>query len=319
MIFCHIVGINNKLKDNFIKQISSLSDISDKIDIIDLDNISKKILFNKDYSVLYNQYINKKDKDILTKLGQIWKHEFTNDVNLLLQHNKNKQIILIGLITFYLDYRIKISFNEEIKNKFFLNINTTEFIKDNIEYNINNFKQDIILGKFPLKYLDYNFIKIQRENLREQYMTKDYKLKNYDAIINWIKYNIKNLSESGELNPVYVASYKRYENKMDYLFNNMIGYKDKWIALASMLPKSTIKKGIGYKDNKIFPILKELSPNAFTELNKCCYLYEFYPDTKIDEYRYIINNKNFNNRYYISNIKNELNLYNVFYQKYLSE
>jgi hypothetical protein len=318
MIICHIVGINNKLKDTFIK---TITDISDKLDIIDLDDISKKILFNKEYSALYNQYNIKKDKDILTKLGQLWKTKFTNDINILLEHNKDKQIILIGLITFYLDYRIKINLNEDIKNKFFLNINITEFIKNNIEYNLDNFKQDIIDGRFPLKYLDHEFIRSQRENLREQYMTRDYRLKNYDTIINWIKYNFKTNSKnnSGGMVPVYVASYKRYEDKMEYLSDNMIGYKDKWIALASMLPKTLVKKGIGYKNNKIFPVLKEVTPNGFNELNKCCYLYEFYPDTKIDEYRYIIKDKNFNNRYYVSNIKNELNLYDVFYQKYLSE
>ena len=42
MLIAHIVGINNKLKDKFIKDIDN---VSDKIIILDLDDMSKKIMF----------------------------------------------------------------------------------------------------------------------------------------------------------------------------------------------------------------------------------------------------------------------------------
>jgi hypothetical protein len=304
MLLCHIIGINNKSKIKFIDDIAT---ISNDIIILDLDDISKKILFDNEYTKLYNQYMIKKDKQLLTKLGQIWKIKFTDNINILLDHNKDKQIILIGLITFYLDYRIKINLNEEIKDKFFINMNVDNYIKDNIEFNIDNFRDDIINGKFPLKYLDYEFIKSQREFLREQYIDRDYKLKNYDAIINWIKHKYNN----NQTNPVYVASYNRYEDSYKIISDSVVGYSEKWLALVSLLSRNKLKRGITYKDNKLKPILKELVPNAFSDLNKCCYLYEFYPEKKVDDFRYLIDDKKFINRYYVSNINNELNLYDV--------
>ena len=56
---------------------------------------------------------------------------------------------------------------------------------------------------------------------------------------------------------------------------------------------------------------------GFSDLNQCCYIYEFYPDKKLDNFRYLITDNIFINRFYVSNIKNELNLYNPIYQKYI--
>ena len=50
MLLCHIVGINNKLKNDFIKAISNSLVI-----IIDIDDISKKIMFDQKFFYLYNQ------------------------------------------------------------------------------------------------------------------------------------------------------------------------------------------------------------------------------------------------------------------------
>jgi hypothetical protein len=182
MILCHIVGINNKLKNNFINEVVN---VSENIMILDLDDISKQIIYDPDYTKIYNQFIsfNQSNQNIhnkgqiLSQLSQIWKYKFTNTVNDLLKQHETKQIILIGQITFYLDYRIRVILNEEIKNKFFINTSTIEHVKQQIEYNLDLYKNDIILGKFPLKYLDHEFLKNQREVLREQYMIKDYKIK----------------------------------------------------------------------------------------------------------------------------------------------
>jgi len=153
-------------------------------------------------------------------------------------------------------------------------------------------------NKFP-----YN--KITKKQRDESY----YKLKNYDAIINWIKHKYKN--NDNQTNPVYVASYSRYEDSYKIISDSIVGYSEKWLALVSLLSRHKLKRGITYKDNKLKPILKELVPNALSDLNKCCYLYEFYPEKKVDDFRYLIDDKKFINRYYISNINNELNLYDV--------
>ena len=308
MLIAHIVGINNKLKDKFIKDIEN---ITDKIIILDLDDISKKIMFMKDYIYLHDKFNETKDKMILTKLGQIWKNKFTNDVNLILDQNKDKYIIFIGLIMFYLDYRIKINLNEEIKNKFFVNLDMKKYAEDIVSYNIDIYKSDIISGKFPLKYLDHKFIREQRDELKAQYLYKDYKLKNYDGIINWLRHQYENIVNDLSINIVYYASYKRYENKIDALSDTIVGYSDKWLALASLISRNTIKRGVTYRNGKIIPVLKENVPHGFSELNKCCYIYELHPEKKVDNFRYLISDLDFINRNYVSNIKSELNMYNT--------
>ena len=316
MLISHIVGINNKLKDNFIKNVEI---ISDKIIILDLDDISKKIMFMKDYIQIHDKFSESKDKGLLTQLGQIWKNKFTYDVNLILEQNKDKYIIFIGLIMFYLDYRIKINLNEEIKYKFFVNLDMKKYTEDIVSYNIDTYKLDIISGKFPLNYLDHKFIRNQRDELKAQYLYKDYKLKNYDGIINWLRHQYENIVNDLSINIVYYASYKRYEQKIDSMIDTIVGYSDKWLALASLISRNTIKRGVTYKNDKIIPVLKESIPNGFSELNKCCYIYELYPEKKVDNFRYLIADLSFINRYYVSNMKSELNMYNTIYQKYLSE
>jgi len=313
MIITHIVGINNKLKDTFIKDVEN---ITEKIIILDLDDICKKIIFMKDYVQIHDKFIETKNKELLSQLGYFWKNKFTNDVNTILGQNKDKYIILIGLITFYLDYRIKINLEEEIKEKFFINLDMKKYITDIVTYNIDTYREDIISGKFPLNYLEHKFIKEQRDELKAQYLYRNYKLKNYDAIINWLHHRYKNIINELSINTVYYASFKRYENKIDSIGDNIIGYSDKWLALISLLPRNTIKRGITYKNGKIIPVLKENIPNGFSELNKCCYLYELNPEKKIDNFRYIISDFDINNRYYVSNIKTELNMNNTIMTSY---
>ena len=208
MIICHIVGICNKLKVNFINDIKNISNIF----ILDIDDISKKIIFSEEYNLL-NKF---KMPNNITKLGYYWKEKILDEINILLEHHKDDIVILLGLITFYLDNRIKINFNFDIGDKIFLNTNIDIYVSCVLEYNIENYKDDIISGKFPLKYLDRDIIKSQRETLRESYIMKDYKLKTYEQIIKWIEFKINNINNV-DIKPVYIASYKRFEDKLNLI------------------------------------------------------------------------------------------------------
>lgn len=316
MILCHIVGINNKLKESFVKELKS---ININILIIDIDNISKKVIFEKEYTNIYDQYIQSTNKIILlSKLSQIWKNRLIMEIDKILLNNIQSYIILIGMSTFYMDLRIKLNLSEEIRNKFFINSNTDIHIKNLIENNLESYKNDIINGKFPLKYLDYNFLKSQRQEIRDIYMMRDYKLKSYDEICEFIKNSIKlNNKLNDELNKnVYFASFKRYENKIDFIANTIIGYSDKWISLISLFPKNKFKRGVTFKDNKIRPFIQETGPLNMNELNKCCYIYELIPSEKIDNYRYLVEDNKFIKRYYVSNIKSELDMCETIFDKY---
>jgi hypothetical protein len=310
MILCHIIGINNKIKQSFITE---LKNINQNIDIIDIDIISKKIIFEKQYNILYDEYLQSSNKiQSLSKLSTYWKNRLTNEIQNMIS---DKDIILIGMITFYLDLRVKINLSEEIKNKFFINSNTELHIKNLIEHNLDMYRKDIIDGNFPLKYLDFEFLKSQRENIRDVYMMRDYKLKSYDEIIEFVKNKIK-LQQGGNNKSVYFASFKRYEDHIDFISNTIVGYSDKWLALISLFSRNKFSRGITFKENKSRPFIKELQPLQLNELKKCCYLYEMTPSEKVDEYRYLIESNKFIKRLYISNIKLELDLYDTIYEKY---
>jgi len=316
MLLCHIVGFNNKLKNDFV---STLINLSDNILVLDIDDISKKIMFDKDFSKFYNQFIDPNNKNkivLLQQLSFIWKNKITTEINNILNINESKFIILIGLITFFLDYRIKINLNEEINNKFFVNTNTQDHIKQLIEYNLHTYKNDIINGSFPLKYLDHTYLKTQRNELRDQYFMRDYKLKNYDTIINWIEQNTKSFYNKENSKPVYIASFNRYEDSIPMHSDSIIGYNDKWLALASLYPKNKFKKGVSFVGGIKRPYIKELGLQYFKELNKCCYLYELFPSKHIDNFRSLIDNNTFIKREYISNIKKELELNDTFFDNY---
>jgi hypothetical protein len=122
---------------------------------------------------------------------------------------------------------------------------------------------------------------------------------------------------SGGFNkPVYFASFKRYENNINMLSDTIIGYSDKSLALISIFSKNKFKRGITFKNGDKRLYIKELSPMALKELNTCCYIYELYPSKKADDYRFLVEDNNFINRYYVSNIKNELDLNDVIFEKY---
>jgi len=313
MILGHVVGINNKIKKHFLDE---LTNISPKNIILDLDDISKKIIFEKEYTVLYEKFISSQNKiHILSLLSQLWKVKFTQSVNEFIEKNKDKYIILVGMNTFYLDLRIRVNFTEEIKNKFFINTNTDVYLKNLTEFNLDTYRDDIINGKFPLKYLDHAFLKSQRENIRDVYLLRDYKMKTYDDILEFIKQFGLRMS-GGNMDPVFFASSKRYENKIDMISSTIIGYSDRWLSLISLFPRNKFTRGFTFKGETKTPCIKELGPYNLQDLNMCCYVYEMYPCEKIDDYRYLIDDNKFIRRYYVSNIHNELKMDGVVFDNY---
>jgi hypothetical protein len=152
-------------------------------------------------------------------------------------------------------------------------------------------------------------------------MFRDYKLKNYDVIINWIIHQNKGLNSGlngGSLNiPVYIASFKRFEDNISMITDTVIGYSDKWLSLISLFPKTKFKRGVTFKGGAKTPYIKELGLLNFKDLNNCCYLYELYPSKKIDDYRYLVEDDKFIKRHYISNIKNELEMNGAILEKYI--
>jgi hypothetical protein len=293
----HIVGINTFIKDDMINKFKELG-----FEIIDLDDLSKDILFS----------YTKND------IGSFWKIRLNNTLQNFLLKNKDKNIMILGLSYFVMDHRFKIKIDTE--NKFFYNIPYDLCASQLINYNLDSYRNDIIEGKFPIKYLNHDFLMMQRKELQEEYTDLGYKLKTPEMLATWLENNIQKNSIDTP-NKVYIATLKRFEGVIpeSYLGSKpvIIAYKDKWMAISSILPKTTIKKGLlqdkSTKNNKKIqqPYLKEMHVNGFAELKKPCYIYELEGRNKLDEYRHEIKNTNICNRYYISNMYDELIRNNV--------
>jgi hypothetical protein len=282
MVILHIVGINTFIKDDIINKFRDFG-----YEIFDLDLISKNIMFDT----------NK------TKMGQLWKNKLSTQLNLYLSSNVNKNIIILGLNSFVLDHRFKININTT--HKYFLNIPADLCASQLITYNLDNYRTDIIEGKFPIKYLEHDFLMYQRKDLQDEYINNSYILNTLDKL-----FELLSELSNKKTNKVYLAMLKRFEDNIpsSYLGSKSIilGYRDKWMAIASILPKTSINRGILQNNSKTEPYLRELHLNAFGDLRKPCYLYEFDGDKELDQYRCEIKDGSFNNREYISNMYDEL-------------
>jgi hypothetical protein len=134
----------------------------------------------------------------------------------------------------------------------------------------------------------------------------EYRLKTQKTLSDFI-----NKLSNNSQNTVYLAFIKRFEDEIapNYIGSKpiIIGYKDKWMAISSILPKSMVKRGmLQNKSNKKEPYLRELYLNAFDNLKKPCYIYELQAFKKLDEFRFEITNTKFINREYVSNMYDEL-------------
>lgn len=193
VLLCHIVGFNNVNKNEFIKDIRNLNT---------KDNNPMKELIVKDIDELTDEYINNPATKLLNERLKIerdpkkadqykfqiensWSEFVTDKINKILKFYGNKLVILIGLSHFIRNHRIKIVI--DTKNKIFVDIDLDINSKQIIELNVKKYMKDIINGKYPLKYLDYDFLKKQRLDMGEIYKNEGYIFRPYANIIEIIK------------------------------------------------------------------------------------------------------------------------------------
>jgi len=301
MLLCHIVGLNNVIKKDFIEMCEN--NIDKKIIVEDIDDISKIIMNDDKYLKLLDQYNDPisigRRKEILHELSIIWKNIMVKEIQNILESNNDSCVILLGLSNYVMDHRIKIDM--PTKNLFFVNIDPIINAKQIIDFNLDKFREHIIDGKFPLSYLNLSFLIEQREELRDLYIAKGYLLKHYDALIRWIE----SKGCSSAIERVYVASFMRHDDHIDYITNG-VGYSTKWMAISALFPKTSIKRALLYDNKTMIPHLTEIVPNAFNAMRKPAYIYDFFPKKQIDDLRYLVSSNSFEKREYISNIYDEL-------------
>ena len=279
MIVAHVIGINSYLKPDFVTKMNDLN-----IDVLDLDEITKKLLIQHKFNLD----------------PEVWKVELNNQIS---QFSNKSKTIIIGLTNFINDNRYKIKL--ETDNYYFINIPINNCVTQIVTHNLDIHRQSIISGDFPLKFLDRKFIESQRVQLEDIHIRTHRRIK-YDQFIEWVKDYIK------KNRTLYVTSLHRYETKLDSI---PYAYNEEWMSLSSIVPRTMITRGI--IDGK--PIIKEKQIGGFAELNKPGYIYEIKPinlGTTKDLYRTQVTNLEFTRRRYVSNILDELKRRGVIFENF---
>lgn len=314
-ILCHIVGLNKSTKDNFINNLLSKYK---QIIIIDLDDISYKIsnkhvmdnLFTK-YNI-YKNNNNKKSIQIENKMGKFWKIIMTQEINKLLNKNKNKKIILLGLTVFQKNHNYRIDV-DNITKKYIYKTNIKQNAQNIIRQNLKMYEKNIISGSFPLQLIDLNYLIKKREEIINYYKKKKYELKNLSVIINYIRKHMDQYESISLISKIYVGLKEKYDNVIN--LNKIIGYTEDWLAIVSIIPNVNNKIKKGFINNK--PFIEEKYKNSMNSFNTNGYLYE------VDKtnFSYLTKNGKFKliatkpvkiiKRIYISNIYKKLSKKNI--------
>ena len=311
-VFCHIVGLNDKIKSQIL---SILKGKNFNFHIIDLDDITQNIINDKNMNQMYNKYesyfqksklkdsskVNtKKYKEIEKKMNEYWKNKFNFILNKEIKNVKNKKIILIGLNTHFKNSRIFVKI--DCKLKFFIKLSLIDNAKNVIENNLDNHRDEIIEGTFPLEYLEIDFLVKKRENLINTYQKNGYELKSITSILKII--NSNNNLDIGKINDLYVASIDKISKKIDFKNDRISAFTIPWVAAVSSVNSSNIKKG--FKNNNGF--VKQINQKGFNDLKKECYLYkvsknEFYHHENGKGVKFVTNNTSkILDTYYIKDI-----------------
>nr|QBK88912.1 MAG: uncharacterized protein LCMiAC02_00050 [Mimivirus LCMiAC02] len=311
-ILCHIVGMNNVVKQDFIKYIEQTYS---SVIVINLNRIVSKIRNNRNMKKLKSTYritINRNKKNKYKKeMYRLWRTSLDKKLNNMIKKDTGNHIILIGLCTHYDNHRYKIQI--DTKNKSFVKVNPKKNTKEIILYNLDKYRKYIADGRFMLEYIDFNYIIKQRDKLNNIYINLGYKNKSLENIKKWIEMKLKDIVEYGGTNindvndatdmidtvdNIYVSTVNDYNNVINientykkrrrrrhaslekiYGISNIsvIGYTQKWLSLLSSIPdiNKKIKKGFLRNNGNIaIPYIEERYTGAFNELKSPCYIYK---------------------------------------------
>lgn len=263
---CHIIGLNPYSKKELIDSLNS------KIfNPIDLDEINELIIKDDIMNSMFKSYQKLKDskndkfKEVDKKMTNYWENKY---LELLGEKVKlDKKNILIGKNTHFKIISKRINLNTI--NKFYIKNSESE-VKNLIKYNIENYKDDIINGIFPIEYLDYNYLSKKKNTSSNYYKKAGYLEKDYEQIKTILKLLEDKMDTTGlwiALKDSYNLGSKIHPKKND----KIIAYVDPNLALFGSFnfEKDEVSKNYNGKEIKI----KELKPQALDKLKTYRFLY----------------------------------------------
>jgi hypothetical protein len=270
---CHIIGLNPYNKKEFI------SSLNNKIfNAIDLDIINQEIIMDSEMDKYYRQYVklkadkNDKFKEVDKKMTNYWEQTFIKKVEESI--NMKKTNILVGQNSHYKNLSKKIPI--DCTNKFIVKSDPDHEVKELIRWNLENHKEEIIGGSFPLQYIDYDALKKKRNVIEEGYKKNGYIEKTIDQISTMINL----IEKSNNMNNEIWVSMKEPYNIGSMIYpkinSKLTGYSDANIALLGSInfDGDEVKRMLDRQTADVMEItLKEVKPKGLQKLKTKRYLY----------------------------------------------
>lgn len=276
MIFAHIAGIDDLGRELLSKQ-------AKKFLIVDLDEFTDKIVSDKNMNAMFERFEyhqdkakdvnltklqqkqeNEKSKTIERKMNVYWKTQMQKHLDVAIKLNTTP-IILVGYSTYFKNLRINIDVKTSMK--FFQKVHLIEHAKKLVEMNLDNYREEIIEGIFPLEYLNHDTIIKKRDSLMLQYKKMGYQIDTINNILN----SIHIASSSALPSKLYYASSEDHTKKLPLTDNRLVAYDEDWVAVVSALTKNNKDIIKGFSGGK--PFIKETVADGFKVLEKPVYLY----------------------------------------------
>lgn len=265
-IVCHIVGITNAMKIEFIEKIKKLN-----YNIIDIDDYTNIILNSDQMTNLFKQYQGFKDakndkyKDIDKKMTIYWE---TKLEDMILENiSSTEKNILIGYCHHYKNINKRL--NVKAKNKFLVEI-TKKDVRDIIKFNLNKFKKEIISGAYPINNIDFDTIYNNRIKIDSIYAKGGYIQKTLDGIYMILSLSKTHIKGDG----LWIASTIPYNDKSlihPYKSDKIFAFTDITMALLNSFNFSDDEIEKVYEGDTVRIIPKK--DGVMEKLNDKRYLY----------------------------------------------
>ena len=286
MIFAHIVGLTQQHKVYFCEKYKS-----SKYIFKDLDDLTDLIMDDKNmYSLIQrfeyyqdksrNQNITKiqskqfliKSRELNNKINAYWKsrmefyiNEIVNGKDTNVLNDDKKLTILIGYSNFFRNMRTFVNIVSTVK--IFINIELNTYTKEIISTNLDQYRDDIILGNFNLDLINNIYLGKRRTIVESLYVKRIYDLKTFDETITFLGNSLENYDIPTIL---YYASKYKYNGRIP--LKEIVAYADEWIAITSSFKNSKLIKGY-VEDDYSKPYIQELEKNNLIKLKEKVYVY----------------------------------------------
>jgi len=281
-IFAHIVGFNNKDKEQFVKDVSNLD-----YNVLDLNYITKKVYetqFYKDIKQNQEQSKSKFEKNAYEKcMFTYWKKKITGSMESM---KNNKKMILIGMNTFD-NNKMEIRTDNKLFIKHNLENNAKEIVKENLE----KYHDKILDGGFSFDYIDKDFLIKKRQEIMDSFKKDDYKIISYQNLIGFLNgdeihqpetqdkpaslYYVSELKYQGQIGSGG-GRHKKAIDPLDAMLDldrEIVAYRYKWLAMLSHIPNHQKYFEKGFRNEK--PYIKIIDKEGKKLLNEKCNIHVY--------------------------------------------